>query len=272
MHKSKISPGNQELICIQTDKVYDWIVNESNFDLNLAGLDLPINPATGVPLECTDISPESVTCVIEPDEVLPAEVANRQDQVFQADGEDITLQLVTIRKNFSITLFVDLIPTLGGATVEVGTVPFTRCEQVLLCAPEGTDISVRYTDLNCFVCNVTCDSGTTTEADELSAMVSVRLCQSIQSTYEVIIEILADFCQPRDAEIALPTCPKPVMPAQCPVIFPASCEIRNDKTSDSIEKEKSGYQTENHTMVDKTVNNDFMEGSAFPFDFNLGEE
>ena len=115
---------------------------------------------------------------------------------------------------------------MGGATVEVGTVEFSRCEQVILCAPEGTDIDVTFTDLDCFVCTAVCDPGTTADIDELDVTVTVRLCQSIQSTFEVTLEIAADFCQPRDL-LSFPPCPPPTMPAQCPAVFPSTAVGNN---------------------------------------------
>ncbi|MET3683734.1 hypothetical protein ABID56_001843 [Alkalibacillus flavidus] len=211
--------GGQELLCINTEKVYDWILNEANFDLNLSDLDLPLNPMTGEQLECDDVDLDNVTCTVAPAEVDPIVVLDRVDQEFVVDGAEVTLQLVNIRKNFDVFIFVDLVPGLGGATVEVGSAEFTRCEQVILCAPTGTDIDVTYTDLDCFVCSATCDTGTTTEVDELDVTVSVRLCQSIQSTFDVTLEIVADFCQPRDI-LPFPPCPSPTIPPQCPVVFP----------------------------------------------------
>ncbi|MCT2536300.1 hypothetical protein NC661_13315 [Aquibacillus koreensis] len=211
--------GGQELLCINTEKVYDWILNEANFDLSLSDLDLPLNPITGDQLECDDIDINSVSCTVSPAEVDPIVIVDRVDQQFVVDGAEVTLQLVNIRKNFEVTVFVDLIPELGGATVEVGTADFTRCEQAILCAPEGTDINVTFTDLDCFVCTATCDAGTTTDVDEIDVTVSVRLCQSIQSTYDVTLEITADFCQPRDI-LPIPPCPTPTIPPQCPIVFP----------------------------------------------------
>ncbi|MBM7573690.1 hypothetical protein [Aquibacillus albus] len=211
--------GGQELLCINTEKVYDWILNEATFDLSLNDLDLPVNPVTGDQLECDDIDLDTVSCTVAPTEMDPIVVLDREDQEFMVDGETVTLQLVNIRKNFEVTISVNLVPELGGNTVEVGTAEFTRCEQVILCAPEGTDIDVTYTDLDCFVCTATCDAGTTTEVDELDVTVTVRLCQSIQSTFDVTLEIVADFCQPRDI-LPFPPCPAPTIPPQCPVVFP----------------------------------------------------
>nr|WP_204502325.1 hypothetical protein [Aquibacillus albus] len=211
--------GGQELLCINTEKVYDWILNEATFDLSLNDLDLPVNPVTGDQLECDDIDLDTVSCTVAPTEMDPIVVLDREDQEFVVDGALVTLQLVNIRKNFEVTISVDLVPELGGNTVEVGTAEFTRCEQVILCAPEGTDIDVTYTDLDCFVCTATCDAGTTTEVDELDVTVTVRLCQSIQSTFDVTLELVADFCQPRDI-LPFPPCPAPTIPPQCPVVFP----------------------------------------------------
>ncbi|MFC4403903.1 hypothetical protein [Gracilibacillus xinjiangensis] len=219
--QAKNVTGGQELLCINTEKVYDWILNEATFDLALNNLDLPLNPATGAQLECEDIDLDTVTCAVDPAEVDPIVVTGREDQVFTIDGEEVTLQVVNIRKNFDVTIFVNLVPALGGTQVVLGTVPFTRCEQVILCAPAGTDIDVTYTDLDCFVCTASCDPGTTTEIDEIDVTVTVRLCQSIKSTYPVTLELVAEFCQPRDI-LPFPPCPAPTMPAQCPVVFPTN--------------------------------------------------
>ncbi|MFG6115337.1 hypothetical protein ACGTN9_09100 [Halobacillus sp. MO56] len=217
--QAKNLTGGQELLCINTEKVYDWVINETTFDLTLGDLELPIGP-TGDPIECDDIVDNGVTCEVAPAEVDPIVVLGRVDQEFVIDGTTVTLQLVNIQKNFDVTVFVELLPELGGATIEVGTVSFTRCEQVILCAPEGTDVDVTFTDLDCFVCTAICvENGT--EVDELTDItVSVRLCQSIQSTFEVTLELVADFCAPRDM-LPIPPCPAPTMPPQCPVIFPS---------------------------------------------------
>src|SRR5690625_3118862 len=110
--------GGQELLCINTDKVYDWILNEATFDLAIDDLPLPVNPITGAQLECDDIDLDTVTCEVTPAEVDPIEIIGRVDQQFVIDGAEVTLQLVNIRKNFEVTIFVNLNEALGGATVE----------------------------------------------------------------------------------------------------------------------------------------------------------
>ncbi|NBJ71654.1 hypothetical protein D1839_19805 [Roseburia sp. 1XD42-34] len=208
--------GGQELLCINTEKVYDWIINEATFDLNLLDLPLPVNPVTGVQLTCADIDLDTVTCTVEPAELTPVEILDRVDQQFIIDGAEVTLQLVNIRKNFTVTVSVGL---LTGGTVEVGAIDFSRCEQVILCAPEGTDINVTFTELDCFICTVDCTALTT--IDTLDLTVSVRLCQSIQSTFGVTLELVAEFCTPRET-LPIPPCPSPVLPPQCPVVFPTN--------------------------------------------------
>ncbi|WP_174615522.1 hypothetical protein [Virgibacillus ihumii] len=224
--QAKNLTGGQELLCINTEKVYDWVINEATFDLALGDLVLPVGP-DGTQLECGDIVLDSVSCSVAPAEVDPIVILSRTDQQFVIDGAQVTLQLVNIQKNFEVTVFANVIPELGGGTVEIGSADFTRCEQVVLCAPEGTDIDVSYTDLECFVCTATCDPGTTTEADELDVTVTVRLCQSIQSTFEVTLELVADFCEPRE-ELPIPPCPAPTIPPQCPVVFPNNIGTNND--------------------------------------------
>jgi len=202
--QAKNLTGGQELLCINTTKVYDWIVNEATFDLTFVDEALPIIGED--PLTCEEIT-GPVTCEVTPG---PVDVLDREDREFVIDGALVTLQLVTIRKNFTVTFFF---PTAAG--VEEASFDFSRCEQVVLCAPEGTDIVVTYTDLDCFICTFECDEVT----DTFDALVTVRLCQSIQSTFPVTLEIVADFCQPRDI-LPTPACPQPTMPPQCPVLFP----------------------------------------------------
>ncbi|WP_181348834.1 hypothetical protein [Thalassobacillus sp. CUG 92003] len=200
--------GGQELLCINTSKVYDWILNEASFDLTLVDEDLPtVDEET---ITCDDII-GPVTCEVAPtDPDNPIDVLSREDRPFVIDGAEITLQLVTVRKNFTVTFSF---PTADGV-VEL-PLDFSRCEQFILCAPTGTEIEVSYTDLDCFICTFDCDE----VDDTFDALVTVRLCQSIQSTFPVTLELVADFCQPRDI-LPTPACPTPTMPPQCPVLFP----------------------------------------------------
>ncbi|GEL78479.1 hypothetical protein [Tenuibacillus multivorans] len=211
--------GDQELLCINTEKVYDWIVNEATFDINIIDEDLPAG------LDCGDFDEDDVVCEVAPAAVDPIEILEREDRTFVIDGEEITLQVVTIRKNFVVTVFFE---TATG--VEEVDLDLARSEQVILCAPDETDIEVTYTDLDCFVVAFECTPADTAVGATFDAVVSVRLCQSIQSTFPVTLELVADFCQPRDL-LPFPPCPAPTIPPQCPAIFPANNDVGNGGTA-----------------------------------------
>ncbi|MCP3030154.1 hypothetical protein LF817_02230 [Halobacillus sp. A1] len=203
--QAKNLSGGQELICMNVDKVYDWIVNEASFEINIVDEDLPDD------VECDDFDVADVTCEVTPTSV---DILSRENRTFLIDGVETVLQLVSIRKNFTVTI---VIPTTGGIIEEV-ELDYSRCEQVVLCAPEGTEVDVTFTDADCFICTFECDPGDTAVDASFDASISVNLCQSIQSTFPVTVEFLAEFCEPRDI---LPTpCPAPVRPPQCPVVFP----------------------------------------------------
>ncbi|MEA0552558.1 hypothetical protein U1P98_19595 [Lysinibacillus irui] len=200
----------QELICINVDKVYDWIVKEMSFDIS------PTGPITfpGV-TAATDLTGAIVTCRVIPAATNPIVILNRENRQFSIDGSTVCLQHLNIQKNFVLTIVVTL-PT--GAVFTSADIPVSRCEQVTLCAPKGTDVEILYTDLDCFVCT----TGTLTAAAgaiTFSALtITVAVCQSIQSTFPVTVEFLATFCEPR-ADLPF-SCPTAVRPQQCPVIFP----------------------------------------------------
>ncbi len=200
----------QELICINVDKVYDWIVKEMSFDIS------PTGPITfpGV-TAATDLTGAIVTCRVIPAATNPIVIMNRENRQFSIDGSTVCLQHLNIQKNFVLTIVVTL-PT--GAVFTSADIPVSRCEQVTLCAPKGTDVEILYTDLDCFVCT----TGTLTAAAgaiTFSALtITVAVCQSIQSTFPVTVEFLATFCEPR-ADLPF-SCPTAVRPQQCPVIFP----------------------------------------------------
>ena len=205
--------GGQELLCINTEKVYDWVINDATFDITIDAAEIP----EGVSND--DI--ESLSCEVVPDTENGIVELGREDREFVIDGDLITLQLVTLRKNFSVNLFATL---SNGNVVQVnGPFDFSRCEQVVLCAPEGTDIDVTFTDVDCFVCDFQCSEGGGLEGIQIT----VRLCQSIQSTFVVTLEIVADFCQPRE-DLPVGPCPAPTIPPQCPVVFPNGNGNNND--------------------------------------------
>ncbi|MEY9977727.1 hypothetical protein [Lysinibacillus sp. RC79] len=201
----------QEQICINVDKVFDWIVKEMSFDFSPTG---PITFPGVTPT--TNLTGAVVTCKVVPATTNPIVILNRENRQFSINGETVCLQNLTIQKNFILTIVVCL---PNGTMFTSNTIPLSRCEQVTLCAPKGTDVEILFTDLDCFVCTtgtLTAGTGTIT----FSALtITVSVCQSIQSTFPVTVEFLATFCEPR-AELPF-ACPGVVRPAQCPAVFPS---------------------------------------------------
>ena len=215
--------GGQELICINVDKVYDWIVKEKSFDVTPPGT-ITFSPAASVPTG--PITGAQISCEVTPDENNPIVILGREDRPFIIDGVPVTLQQVNIQKNFNVTICIIL--STGVVLTSTTPIPVTRCEQATLCAPDGTNIEITYTDLDCFICSTGTligganGGGGTTPTGEITfsgLTISVVSCQSIQSTFPVTVEFLAEFCEPRD-EFPIP-CPAPIRPLQCPTVFPS---------------------------------------------------
>jgi hypothetical protein len=200
----------KELICINVDKVYDWIVKEKTFDITQTGA-IAFPGVTGA----TILTGATVTCEVVPAALDPVVILARENRPFCIDGKTVLLQQLNIQKNFVLTIFVTL---PNGTIFPSAGIPVTRCEQVILCAPEGTDVTITYTDLDCFVCSTGTPVANIDSMTFSDLMVSVATCQSIQSTFPVTVEFLADFCEPRDEFPT--TCPPPIRPQQCPAVFP----------------------------------------------------
>ncbi|MYL71748.1 hypothetical protein GLW00_12850 [Halobacillus litoralis] len=129
----------------------------------------------------------------------------REEKVFiLPSGVEVILQLVYIRITGTVTVTLE-----DGST---GSADFTVCERYYLCAPPGTDIVAQATDVSCHICTVM----TTEEGTEIGVI--LRLCQDVQSTASVVVDIEAGFCNPREQQIEI-SCPDPVRPPQCPAVF-----------------------------------------------------
>ena len=76
-------------------------------------------------------------------------ILNRENRQFSIDGSTVCLQHLNVQKNFILTIVVTL---PNGTVFTSNNIPVSRCEQVTLCAPKGTDVEILYTDLDCFVC------------------------------------------------------------------------------------------------------------------------
>lgn len=201
---------HQELVCVKVDKVYDWIMRESTFDIFPGGtISFPGVTAT------TDLTNATVECEVTPAATNPVEILHREDRKLCIDGMDVCLQQLTIRKNFSMTIIVT---SATGQIYRSAIISNAQNEKVTLCAPEGTDVEITFTELTCFVTStgsLIAGVGTITFA---GLTTSVTTCQSIQSTYPATLEIFAGFCEPRE-DFAV-GCGTPVHPPQCPHLFP----------------------------------------------------
>lgn len=202
---------DQELICINVDKVYDWVMKENSFDY------FPTGPVTfpGV-TATTPTAGATLSCEVTPAASNPVVILRRENRQFTVDGEVVCLQQLTIQKNFTVVLVLTL---TTGVILRSSPITVSRSEQVILCAPEGTDVTVTFTELDCFISapgTFVPGAGTVTFT---GTVVSIMTCQSIQSTYPVTVEFLADFCEPR-ADLAIGACPMPARPLQCPAVYP----------------------------------------------------
>lgn len=208
----------RELICINVDKVYDWIMKELTFELTPQGaVSFPTLPPT------VDLTNASIQCNVVPAPTNPVVILNRENRCFTMGGKNVTMQQLTIQKNFVVTIAVR---TANCVVYESAPFNISRCEQITLCAPQGTDVSVTYTDLDCFVCStgaITPDfpPGGTPTITFSNLSITVSVCQSIQSTFPVTVEFLAEYCEPR-ADI-VSGCSQPARPQKCGNIFPSSC-------------------------------------------------
>ncbi|WP_228275669.1 BMQ_0737 family morphogenetic spore coat protein [Gracilibacillus oryzae] len=151
----------------------------------------------GIPLDPFD--PSSNLCT---EGIL---TQSRKDvDIVLPNGEIAALQNINIRKAGFIVVQV----TNGIDTCVSEPIPFCKVENVLLCAPEGTDINCRITDFRCYAV-VHCQNGF-----YQSVEIFLDICQEIQSVTETVIEITGNFCSPRE-QLIRNRCPLPIMPPQC---------------------------------------------------------
>src|SRR5690554_4752783 len=199
---------NKQFVTINTEKVYDWIVTETDFDLTLVNEPLPAG------LDFGDFDPDEVTVEVDSAAVEPFEILSREERTFVVGDTEMELHVINLRKNLIATLSF---PTAVG--IEELEIPFSRNEQIVLYAPEDTAIDVMFTEIDSFLATLDVDPGDTAVGPTFDAVINVRICQSIQSTYPVTLEVLALYSQPREL-LPVQPCPPPTRPPQNPDIFP----------------------------------------------------
>ena len=226
--------GAQENLCIRVDKIYDWVTRQVDIGplsfTGLSGLEalqFECNGATGL-LEdpCDFLNGNNnnlvVTCFFTDEEGVPIdplkpgtitceEIGARQDvNVTLPSGQTITLQRVKVLiKGFVV---VKISNAQGTLSCTSGPIEFTRVEKFTLCAPPGTTLVCDFSEADCDA-NLMCSNSTFQQLD-----ISITLCANVQMEAKVKLEIVGEFCRPRQ-EIDF-ACPPLAFPPQCPAIFP----------------------------------------------------
>lgn len=139
--------------------------------------------------------PKSISCT----ELTTANARPKQWSVLP-NGTTIDLQRVDIL----ITGYVTIVLDNGLRHIE----PFSVTKQILLCAPEGTQITCRLTDFHC--------SSQAVNANGMfqGLLIAIDLCLSVQSIHDIVVTMESQFCKPRK-DILLSKC---FLPDQQPSI------------------------------------------------------
>ncbi|MFO1446350.1 hypothetical protein KDN24_24730 [Bacillus sp. Bva_UNVM-123] len=212
-----------ELLCINTNKVYDWILEETTVSQTVLAATLALPAAIAavlcLPAALVKITPIVTDAAGNPlplnSEVDVTESLPRVDRQFEVDGALVTLQRVSFTKTVFVVLEISgVIPATGiPFLVRTPVIPFSVNESAFLCAPAGTELLVRISDFEAQSI-VNCDAA----GVFVSIGLSIVVCQSIQTVTPVTLELTAGFCSPR--EPLFENCPSPTIPPQCPVVFP----------------------------------------------------
>ncbi|PLR76582.1 hypothetical protein CU633_14615 [Bacillus sp. V3-13] len=210
---------DDELLCINTEKVYDWVVLQSAVSKCIPAhalhLDTDVCKARNLKTRCILVDPKTGYPLAYNSEIKVVETGERDDRPFVIDKDLVELQRVTFTKKLCLVIefsgIIDKVPF-----VEVSKpITIEMSESLFLCAPRGTRLVVKLADSDCTV-RLNCDD----EKDELlSVDLTLNVCQSIQSLADVTIELFAAFCLPRD--ILTEQCPAPKIPKQCNTVFPS---------------------------------------------------
>jgi len=214
-HPHQIGP---EVLCINTDKVYDWVILQANINNTITAADigaLPVDPCdpavTNLETDCYLV--DAAGNPLPPNREIPVvETSDRQNRAFLIDGNQVVLQKVSFQSTINVVVEFRGLNGTTPFVEQTAPIPIEIPESIFLCAPEGTDLVVRLSDIECNVV-VNCVGTTLGSID-----ISLGLCQSVQAVTNVTIELPADFCQPR--EVFTEQCPAPIIPTQCPVVFP----------------------------------------------------
>lgn len=207
-----------DLLCINTNQVYDWVLLQANINNTVLAADigpLPVDPAdpavSNLTTNCFLVDAAGNPLSLN-SELPVIETNDRQDRTFIIDGKQVILQRVSFQSTINVVVEISGLNGTTPFVEQTAPIAIEIPDTIFLCAPEGTDLVVRMSDVECNV--VLNTTGTTLTSIDLS----LNLCQSVQSITNVTVELPANFCQPRD--VFTEQCSTPVIPAQCPVVFP----------------------------------------------------
>ncbi len=168
----------QEALCINAEKVYDWIIEESTGSTGIPVASLPVPlpaGATNVQTSCflSDVNgvPLPLNTQIDVTETTP-----REDRQFQVNGVTVTLQRVTYTKTLYAVIRITGVDPETGTPFQITSDPatFRFIETAFLCAPPGTSLVVRISDFGCLA--VVMRDGT----DAITGFgLTIFVCQSI---------------------------------------------------------------------------------------------
>jgi hypothetical protein len=219
--------GGQETICIRVPKVFDWVIRQADTLVSVLADDV-FTCASGITV--CDLGPNpTLTCFLSdangnpvdpaaPGSIVCTEViqpGGRETRTVQLpNGETVQLQKVKVLKEG----FVAVTATGNGMTCHTTGIQFVIVEKFFLCAPPGTTVHCTITDFECDASLINCGAvASPSPANPPLLEIHVNMCQSIEMEADVKLEIIANFCMPRQ-ELAN-ACVVTQLP-QCPAVFP----------------------------------------------------
>lgn len=218
-----------EIECIRVEKVYDWSTAQLQDQREISppidcitALEafMVANPGVLIQASCTSPIPDlSVPIVPSP---APAFCPTDLLCCLEIGREDVTLTDGTQAQLVATVSSVPLHIVLSGDSTIICEFDthVKLFEKDVLCAPTGTQVLCRITQIIC--------DAVFLNPDQL--VVNVSICKELQVEAEVKLEVIAAFCRPR-APISLDILPLPCppigqFPPQCPTIFPdLSCDF-----------------------------------------------
>lgn len=209
--------------CIRVQKVYDWTTAQTQDQREICpplecitALEafIAANPGVFIQASCTAPIPD-LSLPIAPG---PAPTFCPSDQLccLEIGREDVTLtdgtQAQLVATVSSVPLHIEL--SSNSTIICEFDTHVKLFEKNVLCAPTGTQVLCRITQIIC--------DAVLLNPDQI--VVNVSICKELQVEAEVKLEVIASFCRPR-APIApdilpLPCPPVGQFPPQCPSIFP----------------------------------------------------